>query len=313
MRGIQRTATELTCFNCHQKGHIAPNCPAKKKVKKVRVLEDNIVSLNNNEVFGEVSPHRMPITLDMGAEVTVVPAEAVEPHQLSGEKKTLRSFNNGESTGQVCTVDISLGGQMFRKQAVTQPGESLGWSVCMSLDLTDPAERKFLSDQITRRAEMSEKDALYVPPVMKGGMLVSGVLVSEARVVKAVKEKTIVTEQLPVQAAMAEAPEQHKEQNLEGQEDPQVVREEDRVVESGDEADDGAVEENSEDDGEVVLERAEVAGDTLDGRADTAGNLDLDVTKIREGMQRKQMAEETRKDQSLLPLLKLGENDREGY
>ena len=140
-RGVTRPGTDLTCFNCHQKGHISPNCPAKKKVKKVQVLEDRIVSLNTNEIFGEVGPHRMPITLDTGAEVTVVSAEAVEPHQFSGETKTLRAFNNGESTGKVCTVDISLGGQVFRKQAVTQPGESLGWSVCLSLDLTDPAER----------------------------------------------------------------------------------------------------------------------------------------------------------------------------
>ena len=183
-RGVQRSMGEVTCFNCHQKGHISPSCPAKKKVKKVKVMEDIIATLKSNEVFGAVGPHRMPITIDTGAEVTVVPAEAVDDDQLTGEEKTLRSFNNGESKGKVCMVNITVDDHVFVKQAVTQPGESLGWSVCLSLDLTDQDERHFMTSQITRRAEMETKDALYTLPEVRDGILVSGVLVSEARVIK---------------------------------------------------------------------------------------------------------------------------------
>ena len=321
-RGVTRPGMDLTCFNCHQKGHISPNCPAKKKVKKVRVLEDRIVSLNTNEIFGEVGPHRMPITLDTGAEVTVVPAEAVEPHQFSGETKTLRAFNNGESTGKVCTVDISFRGQVFRKQAVTQPGESLGWSVCLSLDLTDPAGREFLSEQIARRAEMSEREALYVPPEMRGGTLVSGVLVSEAKVVKKIQPKlhedsnnTVPLQSVTTEALQEEDKGVANETNSMSEEpvQPTVVKAQGDMVESGDEEDDGAVVVNKVDEGDEVLEKAEESGEALEGRAKTEGTLNLDVEKIREGMQCKQLADETSKDQSLAPLLRLGENDREGY
>ena len=150
-RHTQRPLSETTCFTCHQKGHISPNCPKKpSKIKRVKVAEDKIERLKQNEVFVAVGPHRMPVTLYTGAEVTVVPEESMEPHQLSGETRTLRSFNNGESVGNVCTVDISVGDNVFKKQAVTQPGESLGWSVCLSIDLTDPAERGFLTNQISR-------------------------------------------------------------------------------------------------------------------------------------------------------------------
>ena len=307
-RGAPRPVAELTCFQCHQKGHISPNCPTKRKVKKVRILAETIVSLNSNEIFGEVGPHRMPITLDTGAEITVVPVEAVEPHQLTGETKTLRSFNNGESKGQVCTVDISLGGQVFRKQAVTQPGEALGWSVCMCLDLTDPKEREFLTKQITRRAEMSDKEALYVPPVMRDNVLVSGVLVSEAQVVKSVRQKKEVTQQVSVQAEVTETPQQQQVQDSSPEDN-----ENSSVVESGDEEYEDEVVKEDRDVSDGVLVTDEVVDDTSGGRAETEGLIDLNITKIREDMDRKVIADETKADQSLLPLLKLGESDREGY
>ena len=96
--------SQVTCFRCRQQGHISPNCLKKptSKIKRVQVNEDLIETLKENEVFGAVGLYRMPITIDTGAEVTVVPEEAVEPYQLTGETKTLRSFNNTESTGKSC-------------------------------------------------------------------------------------------------------------------------------------------------------------------------------------------------------------------
>ena len=84
--------------------------------------EKLIESLRRNEVFGAVGPHRMPITCDMGAEVTIVPEEAVEQEQLTGETCELRSFNDGKSIGKSCVVQISVDGVTLTKQAVTQPG-----------------------------------------------------------------------------------------------------------------------------------------------------------------------------------------------
>ena len=135
-----RDLSEVTCFHCRQKGHISPNCPknATPKIKRVLVQEDQIQVLGRNEIFGAVGPHRMPVTCDTGAEVTVVPEEAVEQDQLTGETCELRSFNDGKSVGKRCRVQISVDGTTFTKEAVTQPGKALGWSVCLSLNLTDP-------------------------------------------------------------------------------------------------------------------------------------------------------------------------------
>ena len=65
--------------------------------------------------------------------------------------------------------------------------------------------------------------------------------------------------------------------------------------------------------GDDVLVSAEAEGGTSGGSADPEGQEDLDVTTIRQGMSRCELAEETGSDPSLVPLLKLGELDREGY
>ena len=216
-RGFQRPLADTTCFHCHQKGHNSPNCPAKKKVKKVRIFEERIASLISNEVFGAVGPHRMPITLDTGAEVSVVPEEAVEPHQFTGKERTLKSFNNTESIGKVCTIDVTVGDQVLTKEAVTQPGVSLDWSACLSFDLKDPEERDVLTRQIEQRASLSHNDTLYVSLEVREGILVSGVLVKEAQVVKMFKRETVTTEQAPLPAATAEASEIDKAQQSDEQ------------------------------------------------------------------------------------------------
>ena len=315
-RGIQRLLADTTCFNCHQRGHISPNCPMKKaKVKKVRVDEDKIEILKKNEVFGAVGPHRMPITLDTGAEISVVPEEAVEPQQFSGKQRTLWSFINAESVGKVCTINVTVGEHVLQKEAVTQPGASLGWSACLSFDLMDPVEREALTRQIEQRALLSHKDTLYVPPEVREGVLISGVLVNEAQVVKKVKQKTSNSEQVPVLAATAEAPETEAEEELREQMNNKVDENESKEVAQRKDDEVAVVEEAGKDEGksEEILAKAEEEGSSLGGKAKEEGEIDLQPGKIREGMLSHEISEETRTDSSLTPLVKLGEENKEGY
>ena len=316
VRSFQRPMADTTCFNCHQRGHISPNCPMKKaKVKKVRVDEGKIEMLKHNEVFGAIGPHRMPITLDTGAEVSVVPEEAVDPEQFSGKERTLRSFNNVESIGKVCTINVTLGEQVMQKEAVTQPGASLGWSACLSFDLKDPEEREALATQIEQRAKRSHKETLYVPPEVREGMLISGVLVKDAKVVKMVKQKADTVEQVPVLAATAEAPESEPEEGLREQvNNTEEDIDGDKVVETK-EDEIAIVEGVGNDEGKSVeiLAKAEESGSSLGGEASREGEMDLQAGEIREGMMSNDIREETKTDPSLAPLLKLGEENKEGY
>jgi len=98
----------------------------KPNIKKINVPVNNIANLRRNEVFGAVGNHRLLITCDMGAVVTVVPVECVELHQLTGEMCELAAFNQTKSEGQWCNVKIVLDKTVFHKKTVTQLGATLG-------------------------------------------------------------------------------------------------------------------------------------------------------------------------------------------
>ena len=85
------------------------------------------MSLGHNEVFGSVGPHMMPITLDTGAAVSVVPEECVEQSQMTGRTNQIKTINEVELTGKKCNIRIAMGDTTFDRTAVTQPGHSIGW------------------------------------------------------------------------------------------------------------------------------------------------------------------------------------------
>ena len=45
----------------------------------------------------------LPTTIDLGAEVTVVPEECVGEQQFTGEMVTLDAYNMSQSVGRKCT------------------------------------------------------------------------------------------------------------------------------------------------------------------------------------------------------------------
>ena len=293
----QRSMTDVTCFKCHQRGHISTNCTTRKnKIKKVKVQEDRLETLRTNEVFGAIGPHRMPITLDTGAEITVVPEETVAEDQFTGETKVLKAFNNTESSGKVCIVTITLDEYSFQKEAVTQPGSSLGWSACLSLNLAEEKERDILLQQIARRTAMSESDTRYLPPQVREGILVSGVPIQEAKVVKKIEERvshTSESEQVQPDTSGAQVTKE-----VEKEEKEMEVLEEEVV-------------ELNRDERELSLVIEEVEGSSQEGSAESEG--ELPVNSIREGMPIQAMAEQTATDESLQTVRKLAELQKEGF
>ena len=194
---------EVTCFSCHQKGYKSPQCPLRQtQVKKMQIPADKVRLLGGNDLFGSVGPHRLPITCDSGADISVVPEECVAPDQFTGQVCEIDFLNRTRSSGKLCDVIITVNGRQFRRKAVTQTGKDLAWTACLSIPLKDRSKWDFVLDQIEHKQHQDEEETLYLPPVMKDGILISGILVSEGTLVetKHAQESNVSSNHTPVVA-----------------------------------------------------------------------------------------------------------------
>ena len=142
---------------------------------------------------------------------------------------------------------------------------------------------------------MSHKDTRYLPPEVRQGILVLGVPINEAEVVKRIeKQESDKGEKEPIQ------PEHTGAQVTE--EDKSDSSEEVVVVEDL---------ENDEGTSENVLEMVEAEVKNSEGSA--GDDVELPVASIREGMPRKEMADQTAKDDTLQAIRKLAELEKEGF
>ena len=84
----------MVCFTCQQKGHKSPQCPQRtNKVKIIQIPINRVVPLKQNELFGSIGGHSLPITCDSGANITVVPEECVGEDEFTGDMCTIDTFN----------------------------------------------------------------------------------------------------------------------------------------------------------------------------------------------------------------------------
>ena len=132
---------------------------------------NRVVALKPNEVFGTVQGHFIPITCDSGAEITVVTEECMGAGQFTGNLWTVASFRKENSTGKECVVQIQVGDRVFSRKVVTQPGEDIAWTACLSVALSDRAEISYIMDQIDKNKGLEETDTNYMPPRIEDGTL----------------------------------------------------------------------------------------------------------------------------------------------
>ena len=69
----------IVCFSCRDVCHKSPQCPKRKKdrVKRVLTQEHKIGRSAKNDIMATFGRKRMPMTLDSGAQISVVSIELV--------------------------------------------------------------------------------------------------------------------------------------------------------------------------------------------------------------------------------------------
>lgn len=97
-----------TCFSCGKKGHKRPECP--NQVGRV-VSPVRQASLR---VDGRVGIHECQMTIDTGAQKTVVKADMVKPEEYTGNSIRLVGFDGGAVTVPLAKVWLHIGDYVIK-------------------------------------------------------------------------------------------------------------------------------------------------------------------------------------------------------
>jgi len=173
-----RNSRDLTCFKCGKKGHKSPECPSRPRGnRRVQDITRTPVPLNDEEIFGSLNGCDLPVTIDTGAQISIVPMECVLKEQMVGRKMTVRGFQGSIIEGEACIVNFKFKNRAFEREAVAVPGKVVNWTPCLQVSLSEGDDLDFLRD-LARQKMTSEIKPTCVRPVMDRGKLLPGYMVS---------------------------------------------------------------------------------------------------------------------------------------
>ena len=100
--------------------------------RQMSVLE----GLQSNEVVGQMGSTVFPVTLDSGAEISLMPIEHIPPECISKEIRTARwGMKDGAVMhGKVAHIDMILGGVDRAETVLAVPCKDIGGTGLFSLD-----------------------------------------------------------------------------------------------------------------------------------------------------------------------------------
>ena len=144
-------------------GHKKPECPVKKKASVVKVGPSRV--LRRNEMLATVGGISMPVTLDTGAEVSVLPAEADCVLRYTGEQVTLMGVldNLTSRTAPLAEAELTIGGEVVKTVAAMVPGEFIKWEGALAFDTDDSSSLDSLIRLNKVRVARYKDDRKYSP------------------------------------------------------------------------------------------------------------------------------------------------------
>ena len=93
-----------TCYSCGKKGHKRPECPDHRIGRVVSPVRQAAL-----RVDGHVGEHECQMTIDTGAQKTVVKADLVKPEEYIGDSIRLLGFDGGAVTVPLAKVWLHIG------------------------------------------------------------------------------------------------------------------------------------------------------------------------------------------------------------
>ena len=114
---------------CGKEGHKANTYPDRrdKATKRVQMREQSPELLDENDVLATVDGYSLPMTIDTGAKISIMPTEFVRENLLIGRVESIKGFEKMALFGEVPTalVDIRVGDLVIPRKVALLDGETL--------------------------------------------------------------------------------------------------------------------------------------------------------------------------------------------
>ena len=165
----------VKCYGCGEVGHKKPDCPNKnKKATMVNVGPSRV--LRRNEMLATVSGISMPVTLDTGAEVSVLPEQADCVLTYMGEKVTLIGvFDNLTSRrAPLAEAELTIGGEVINTIAAMVPGDYINWEGALAFNTDDSNSLNSLNRLNNVRLKTYKDGRTYSPIMVTDEGLIQG-------------------------------------------------------------------------------------------------------------------------------------------
>ena len=177
-QGVKTEGKKIKCYRCGEEGHKKTECPkAKSKTaKRVQTQKNNIHVLGRNELLARVEGYLLPMTLDTGATISVVPKEIVSGEKYTGRVEVLQGYAKDDPVREapVAEVTIEIGGYKVTREAALIAGEVIGWEEAFASDIFDNSEYNLLSELRRVRKSLEGDELKYIPPRLAANGVVQG-------------------------------------------------------------------------------------------------------------------------------------------
>ena len=310
----------IRCFACEELGHKSNVCPKKKdKVKRLTIPWKHVRELGYSDIMGKVNGVTLSITMDSGADVSLVPIEAVKQSDYTGETSGIQSFIRGQVHREVPIVNITLeiNGDTLTEKAGALPGEDLDWTAVYSARTRNKTNMERFQKAMILRQSMADDQIRFIPPKVDKGTLKGAVLLSEKVVEEQQGTCSVGETQEPQIPVVAESLEPVAQQN----EAAEVQNEVDKELKLGD---DLVLAETTD----VSLVLDEESKEDVTGSTNAEGNMvdedntrvdipeePVDITSdvIGDSPSRTKLVLATQQDATLKTITRLAKNKLEGY
>ena len=114
-----------------------------KTVKRVERQHESVQTLRGNELLAKVEGYSIPMTIDSGAEMSVIPKELVDVVKYTGRTEVIKSFAVSDEPCEVPVAEVTMeiGGHKVVREVALVDGNTLSWRGSFASKFSDTEDR----------------------------------------------------------------------------------------------------------------------------------------------------------------------------